>query len=398
MNQVLPIAQPLFERVVGLRRALHRQPELSGAEHRSADRVAERLEGLGLAPRRAGGTGVMVDLPGRGDGPLVALRADLDALPIQEETGLAFASETAGVMHACGHDGHTAMVYGAVELLLEDPAPVPVRLLWQPAEERGVGALAMIEDGAMDGVGMIFGGHVDRRYTAGTLVVTEGAVNASTDVFEIEIHGQQGHGARPHEAVDAVVVGSLLVTAIQTIVSREVDPSFPSVVSIGTFQAGTAPNVIAGHATLQGTIRAQGQEVRDALAKSIERISISIGQLHGAQVQVRLIPGTPPLINSPEMAALARVAAIDVVGEENVVPLRTANMGGEDFSYYLQHAPGAYIRYGSQVPGIEGHPAHSSRFDIDERALAFGAAWLAAVARLAGARLAADEVRAGQEA
>ena len=388
VSPTLPVPAEVFESVVELRRDLHRHPELSGEEERSAERVEQGLERLGLEPKRVARTGVVVDLPGKQPGPIVALRADLDALPIHEETGLPFSSQVDGVMHACGHDGHTSMVFGATQLLLANPAPVPVRLLWQPAEEKGSGALAMIGEGVMEGVRMVFGGHVDRRYHAGTLVVTEGAVNASTDVFVIEIVGQQGHGARPHEAVDTVVVGSLLVTAIQTIVSREVDPAHPSVVSVGRFDAGTAPNVIAGKAVLQGTIRAQGEEVRAALKKSIGRIASAIGQLHGASIDVTIHEGTPPLINTPEMTSLAREAAVDVVGEENVVPLRTANMGGEDFSYYLRHAEGCYIRYGSQVPGLEGHPAHSSRFDIDERSLAFGAAWLARVAHVAGERLA----------
>jgi hippurate hydrolase len=214
--------------------------------------------------------------------------------------------------------------------------------------------------------------------------VTEGAVNASTDVFKIAIQGQQGHGARPHETIDAVVVGSLLVTAIQTIVSREVDPANPSVISVGRFHAGTAPNVIAGIAVLEGTIRAQDKKVRDHMQKSIVRIAQAIGKLHGAGVEIDLIPGTPPVINTQEITPVAREAALKVVGEERVLPLRTANMGGEDFSYFLDQVPGAYIRFGAQVPGREGFPAHSSRFDFDERALATGAAWFVEVAKAAG--------------
>ena len=377
----------IVERMVALRRDLHQHPELSLHEHRTADQIEAQLRDLGLEPRRIAKTGVVADLPGLGEGPFVALRGDTDALPVTEMTGLPFSSAHPGVMHACGHDGHTSMVVGAAAQLLRDPAPVPVRLVFQPAEEKGAGALAMIEEGVLDGVGMIFGGHVDRHYKPGELAVTEGPVNASTDTFTIEISGQSGHGARPHETIDAVVVGSLLVTALQTIVSREVDPARPSVVTVGRFDAGTAPNVIAGEATLEGTIRAQHQEVRDALMRSIARIADSIGGLHGANVSTEFEVGTPPLHNSPEMTALARQAAVDVVGASKVRELHTANMGGEDFAYFLEHVPGAYIRYGAQVEGRESFPAHSSQFDFDERALAVGASWLVRVAHLAGARL-----------
>jgi hippurate hydrolase len=335
------------------------------------------------------GHGIVAEIAGRGDGPAIALRADLDALPVQEETGLPFASVHEGVMHACGHDGHSAMLVGAAALLASgEPPPVPVRLFWQPAEERADGAIPMIEAGVLDGVAMVFGGHVDRHYPVSQLVVTEGTVNASTDGFSIEIRGRQGHGARPHEAVDAVVVGSLLVTALQTIVSREVDPAHPSVVSVGAFHAGTAANVIAGRARLEGTIRAQEHEVRAQLRQAVIRVSKAIGELHGADVQVELQDGVPPVINTPEMVDLAREAAIAVVGEDAVTTLRSANMGGEDFAYYLEKVPGCYIRVGAQVPGREGFPAHSSRFDFHEDAMAVGAAWMTQVARLAAARVA----------
>ena len=394
MDEFVPTR--VFERMVVLRRDLHRHPELSSQEHETAGRIEHQLRQLGLEPYRLAATGVVADLPGAQSGPAIALRADTDALPVQEETGLEFTSTRPGVMHACGHDAHSSMLIGAAELLLSgDPPPLPVRFVWQPAEETGRGAKAMIEAGVLDGVGMIFGGHVDRRYAADVLIVTPGPVNAATDAFEVEFTGSGGHSARPHEALDAVVVGSLFVTAIQTIVSREVDPAHPSVVTIGTFNAGTAPNVIAAKARLEGRIRAQDEGVRSLLAESIERIARAIAQLHQAQVSVELQRGLPPLVNTPEMTELARDAAIEVVGPERVVPLHTLNMGGEDFACYLEHVPGCYIRYGCQVPGQEGFPAHSSRFDVDERALAAGAAWLARVARRAGERLAGDSRSAG---
>lgn len=383
------IPEPLMHRLVLLRRVLHEYPELSGQEAKTAEVICKFLDGIAITYRaQVGGHGVVADIPGPPGVPCVVLRADTDALPIQEETGLPFASVCDGVMHACGHDGHTTMLLGAAALLSDDKElPAPVRLVFQPAEECGTGALAMIEAGVLDGAGMIFGGHLDRHYHPGAIVVTEGPVNASSDSFTIGIVGQGAHGARPHESIDAVVVGSLMIMALQTIVSREVDPARPSVVSVGQFHAGSAPNVIAGQARLSGTVRAQDPVVRQQLLSSVRRIAESIAQLHGAKIQVTIKEGTPPLINTADMASLARQAAIAAVGESNVLPLKTANMGGEDFSYYMAKVPGAYVRFGSQVPGKEGYPAHSSKYDFDEEALAVGAAYFHAIAQVAGRRL-----------
>ena len=390
-NDLVP--STVFDQMVSIRRDLHQHPELSWEEHRTMGAVSAQLTRLGIAHRTGvAGTGVVADLPGPEGVPVVLLRADMDALPVHEETGLPFASQNQGVMHACGHDGHTSMLLGAAELLLAGPPlPAPVRLVWQPAEEKGAGAPAMMKEGILEGVGAAFGGHVDRRYDAGVLIVTDGTVNASTDTFHIEIRGQDAHGARPHESVDAIVVGSLLVMSIQTIVSREVDPSHPSVVTVGRFAAGGAPNVIAGRATLEGTIRAQDPHVREHLVASIRRISAAVGALHEAQVNVEIRHGTPSLHNKPTITELARQAASAVVGRKAVVPLRTANMGGEDFAWFVEQVPGCYIRFGARVSGRESFPAHSSRFDFDENAMAAGAAWFFKVAHLAGARLAAGE-------
>jgi hippurate hydrolase len=367
------VSRELYKMIVELRRDLHRNPELSHKEERTADRLSEQLKTLGIPHRTAvAGTGVVADLPGRCSGPSIALRADTDALPILEETELPFASEQTGIMHACGHDGHSSMLVGAAAMLAQgEPPPLPVRFIWQPAEEVGEGAQEMISAGVLENVGMIFGGHLDRHYPAGVLVVSDGPVNASTDTFHISIRGQQGHGARPHEACDAIVVASLMITALQTIVSREVDPAHPSVISVGSFHAGSA----------------QDKSVRSHLQTSISRMAQAIGQLHDAQVSVEFKFGTPSVVNTSEMAELARSAAVKVVGPERVVALHTANMGGEDFSYYLDQVPGCYIRFGGQVPDLKGFPAHSSQFDFDERALAAGAAWFTRVAHIAGESL-----------
>lgn len=383
------IDDEIQQKLVDFRRDIHKHPELSWQEERTSAKVCAFLDDLNISyTSGVGETGVIADIPGQHDGPIIALRGDMDALPVHEETGLSFSSETDGVMHACGHDGHTAILLGAAKLLIgNEPPLLPVRLIFQPAEETALGAKRMIQEGVLKGVAMIFGGHIDRHYPCGTIVVTEGAVNASSDKFTIEITGQGGHAARPHEAIDAVVMGSLLVMAIQTIVSREVNPAHPSVVSIGRFSAGTAGNVIAGQAILEGSIRAQDPEVREHLHRSIYRIAESTGQLHDAEIKVNIKHGPPPLINSKEMTDLAHRAAVNTVGEAKVMELITANMGGEDFSYYLDHIPGCYVRYGAQIPGKEGYPAHSSRFDFDEEALGIAAMYLSNVTHEAAKKL-----------
>lgn len=382
-------AIPFLDRIVGLRRELHRHPELSEREERTAGVICSFLEELGI-PYRAGvgGYGVVARVDSQSDGPVVALRADIDALPIREETGLPFASAVEGVMHACGHDGHTAILAAAAVLLRAEPPPYPVRLLFQPAEELGNGALKMVEDGAIDGVSAVFGGHLDIDYPAGALVVTDGAVNAASDYFTIEVKGRTGHAARPHQSVDAVVIGASLVSALQTVVSREVDPADPAVLTVGSFDAGTAENVIAGSARLTGTIRTMDPEVRRHLCDSVVRMATAMEQLHGCTVDTEVREGNPPVVNAPAMTDLARRAASAVVGETNVARMRTVNMGSEDFGRYLERVPGCYIRYGGRTPGSQPAPAHSSRFDFDERALEVGARWLDAVARLAGEELA----------
>ena len=379
----------LLDRITRIRRQLHRHPELSEREERTAGLICSFLEDLGIGYRSGvGGHGVVAQIAGRANGPVMALRADIDALPIREETGLPFASAVEGVMHACGHDGHTAILLGAAVLLRAEPPPYPVRLLFQPAEERGSGARMMIADGAIEGVSAVFGGHLDVNHPVGALVVTDGAVNAASDYFTIHVKGKMGHGARPHEAVDAVVIGASLVSALQTVVSREVNPADPAVLTVGSFNAGTAENVIAGSARLAGTIRTLDSEVRRHLCESVVRMADATGQLHGCRVDTEVREGNPPVVNAPAMTELARRAAADIVGEPNVLEMHTPNMGSEDFGRYLERVPGCYIRYGGLGPGGNPSPAHSSRFDFDERALGVGARWLDRVARLAGQVLA----------
>lgn len=378
-----PVPIELSGRLVSVRRDLHRHPETSWNETATAERIERRLAALGLEPRRVCGTGVLADVPGAGGGARVALRADIDALPIAEETGLPFASRNPGAMHACGHDGHAAMLLGAAELLAVDPPPGPVRLIFQPAEEVGTGARALIEAGALDGVAAIFGGHIDIHFPAGTIFVTPGPVAASTDLLRVRILGRGGHAARPHETVDAVVVASHVVLALQHVVSRGIDPAEAAVITIGRLQAGEVANAIAGSALLEGSIRAFKTDVREALLAEAERIARATAVLHGAVAEVEMERGTPPVVNDEQATALAHEAAIRVAGPERVAPLPGANMAGEDFSLYQERVPGCYVRYGARPSG-PAYPNHSSRFDFDEAALGWGAAWLAEVARVAG--------------
>lgn len=379
----------VFASMVDVRRAIHHDPEIGFSEERTSARVAERLDGLGIGWRRLAGTGLVADLPGPDGVPAVALRADLDALPIHERTGLPFASGNDGLMHACAHDGHVAMLLGAAAILAgRDDLPAPVRLIFQPAEELSDGAQAMIAGGALEGVGMVFGGHIDSHFETGTLAVTRGAVNASVDTFRIEISGREGHAARPHEGLDAVVVGSMLVMALQTIVAREVAPAEPSVVTVGRFQAGRTANVIAGRAVLEGTIRAHDPDTREHLVRSVRRIAESTAAVHGASLEMTFEDGAPVLVNEGPPLEIARAAAVDVVGEARVTWMKTPNMGGEDFSYYMERVPGCYIRFGARGGESTSFPAHSSQFDFDETALAIGAAYHARVACLAGRALA----------
>lgn len=378
----------LSDRLVKFRRDLHMYPELGWHETRTSSKICNELDRLKIDYRvMPDSTGIIADIPGPSGVPVVALRADMDGLPIFEETGLDFKSKNEGVMHACGHDGHTSMLVGAAELLnQEKDLPAPIRLLFQPAEEVGDGALRMMEHGALEDVGVIFGGHIDRHYETGKLIVTNGAVNASTDTFHITVDGKGGHAARPHETVDAVVVGSLMVMALQTLVSREVNPAHPSVVTVGKFEAGTASNVIAARCKMEGTIRTQDEEVRLHLRESLRRIGSSVGKLHGANVIVTIDEGLPVLENTDSVVGLCREAAAAVVGQENVGKMPFANMGGEDFAYYMEKVPGCYIRFGAQVPGHE-YPAHSSRFVFDEDILLIGAKYYREVAIMAGNHL-----------
>jgi hippurate hydrolase len=386
MSQFSPA---LRDRLVQLRRALHAEPELAFGEHRTADRLEEALVALGgRGVRRVTETGLLLRIPGADPGaPVVAIRGDIDALPIQEDSGLPYASRTPGVMHACGHDVHATWAVGAAALLMEAPAEGDVVVLLQPAEETGGGAARMIEAGALEGVAMIFGGHVDRRFDVGQVVADAGPLAASADAFEVVVAGRGAHAARPHESRDPIVAAAAMVGALQQVVSRGVDPSDTAVLTVATIHAGTASNVIPERAELTGTLRAVRPATRRRLRDELERVVAGVVAAHGVSAAVTFKDDTPPVINDAAAAELARRAATGLLGAGAVVPLGFLNMASEDFAHYLERIPGCFLRIGAREPGGEATPAHNPRFVPAEEAIFVGAAVLAESARVAGREL-----------
>lgn len=389
MTAALPFTPADRDFLIALRRDLHQHPELAWKEERTAGRLEKALRECGARDiRRICATGVVARIPGTDSGATVAVRGDIDALPIQEATGLAFTSEHAGVMHACGHDVHASWAVGAALLLARQPARGDTVILLQPAEEVGEGARAMIEAGAVDGVRAVFGAHVDRRFPVGEVVAQAGPLAASTDTFNILVRGRGAHGARPHMALDPVVGAASIVTAIQTIVSRRLDPGSPGVISVGIIQGGTAPNIIPEEVELAGTIRATGQAARSLLTTELSRLASAVAAAHGLTATVSIREGTPPLVNPPECAAWASSAVQTLLGPAALVPLGVVNMGGEDFACYLEQVPGCFMRIGAREPDGDTVDAHTPRFAPAECAIFVGAAVLAQAARNASSALA----------
>ncbi len=371
----------LFNRMITLRREIHRFPELAYHEEKTAELICRELDLLGIDYQKGiGNTGIQAVL-GKQNGPCIGLRADMDALPVPENTGLDFSSNTRGVMHACGHDGHVAMLLGAAHLLKKTEGKERVVLLFQPAEESGNGAVAMINEGCLQDIAMVFCGHIDIHYPVATFTVDEGLICSYTDPFTITIQGQGGHAAKPHEAVDALVAASSLVMNLQTLVSRSVNPVHPAVVTVGQLLAGETHNVIAHKAVLTGTIRTAHKETREHLIGSMHTLIQGAAKMTGTAMELRLHDGLPAVINDKRSCAVARKAAYAVAGEKNVFSQGAPSLGGEDFSFYQQHVSGTMIRFGAAKKESSG-PAHSSTFDFDENVLSYGASWLATVARL----------------
>ena len=360
--------------IIDWRRDFHQYPELGFDEHRTSKIIGEALKEMGLAPQmNVGKTGVTADLT-FGEGPTIALRADMDALPMQETSGLDFSSKHDGVMHACGHDGHMAMLLGAAKVLTQngDSFNGTVRFIFQPAEEGAGGARYMIEDGCLDGVDEIYGIHVWNYQPVGEVRITDGPVLAAADMFEIKIKGIGGHGAAPQGTIDAVVVASHLVQALQTIVSRNTNPLESTVVTIGTINGGHNFNIIADEVTLSGTARAYTEENRNLIKTRMAEIIDGVAKTFGAEISFDYEDGYPPTINHTDPTNKVLKAAERVVGEKAGMPY--LSMGGEDFSYYLQKIPGCFFFVGS-APNDQKlfeTPHHCSHFTMDERALLVG--------------------------
>ena len=376
---------PEREALVATRRDLHRHPELSFEEHRTAGIVAERLRGLGLSPRTGvGRTGVTADPFGDG-APRVLLRADMDALPLAEATEAPYASEESGKMHACGHDGHVAIGLATAGRLSKSPLAARFRFLFQPAEEGAGGAEACVRDGALDGIAAAVGLHLWNQLPVGAVGVNRGALMAAVDEFAIEIEGPGGHGAAPHETRDTILAAARIVDALQSVVAREISPLEPAVVTIGTIQGGSAFNVIPTRVRLTGTARSFSEAVALALPEKIGRIVSGTAAAAGVGARVEYRRINRATVNDGGLAEVLIETAGKILGEENV-ETDTRTLGGEDMSVFLSRVPGCFFFVGSAPEGAH-RPHHSPVFDFDERALAVGTVVLEAFAREIAARL-----------
>lgn len=376
LSELHSAVEALESEMIAIRRDLHRHPELSFHEVRTPAMIADFLENLGLEVRRnVGGRGVVGTLRGGKPGKTIALRADFDALPIHDEKEVEYRSTVPGVMHACGHDGHTAALLGTAKVLANyrDQLPGTVVFIHQFAEELAPGgAKPMIEDGCLDGVDVIYGSHLQSTMPFGSVFYREGYIQAAADKFTIKVMGKGGHGAIPQETVDPIIIGSQIALNLQTIASRRVDPLKQLVVSIGAFHAGDAFNVIPESAELTGTVRSYDPEVRDMAEQALIKIATTVAEANDAVAEVHYYRGYDALYNHPEetriaQQALATVDGVKVVETPPVMP-------GEDFSYYTQKVPGSFFFTGAQMQNpSDVYPHHNARFDFDERAMAVSA-------------------------
>lgn len=369
-----------YPETVNIRRYLHQYPEVSFEEFKTAQYIADFYENLHIPyEMNVGGNGVIATLVGGKPGKTVALRADFDALPIQDEKDVPYKSQNPGVMHACGHDGHTASLLTIAKVVEEFQADLPGTIVFvhQHAEELAPGgAKPIIETGKLDHIDAVFGNHLWATTPVGNVETKTGPLMAGADRFELTIQGKGGHGAFPHEAKDAIVIGAEIVTKLQSIISRKVDPLKPAVITVGRFQAGGAFNVIADKATLVGTVRYFEEAIQTLLIEEIERVIKGICLANDVTYTLDYVKGYPPVINHEAETAIVlqareQISEIDLTDDQPIAP----QMGGEDFAYYLQKKPGAFFFTGAQMEG-ENYPHHHPLFDIDERALPIAAKML----------------------
>lgn len=387
-SEILERARAMHEEIRAWRREIHRYPELTFTENRTASLVSATLTGLGVdVETEVAKTGVVGHIRGS-DGPVVGLRADMDALPIQEINGTDYDSTRPGIMHACGHDAHTAILLGAATILKqladEDRLPGSIRLLFQPSEEAQdeegkSGGMRMVEEGALSDLDAVFGLHVSPVVDVGKVATRSGPITAAADEFTLTVRGSGGHAARPQAAVDPIVLSAQAIMAIQQIVSRRVNPIEAGVVTIGTIHGGTVENVIPDAVEMAGTMRSFTNETRTLLRKELKRACGVIEAL-GGSYELTIQEGYPPTLNSDEATAVMVEAAQAMLGEENV-GIAELGMGAEDFSYMAQEAPGCFLRLGTHNPEWDRrYMVHRADFRLDEDALPIGTAALAAAA------------------
>lgn len=385
---LLSESRSISREIAGWRRHLHEHPELSFEEVEATEYLAQILEGWGLHPVRRTKTGVWADIAGDADGPTILIRVDMDALPVQEEAAVPYRSKRPGIMHACGHDGHAAMGLGAAKLLMAHRASLPgrVRVLLQPAEEKlPGGAPQMIEAGVLDGVDEAVGLHLitfvgQRLLRAGEVAVVEGAAMASPDSYRVVVRGVGGHGAMPHLTHDPVPAAAAIVSALQTIVSRNVSPVTPAVVTVGSIHGGQADNVIPPEVTMTGTVRTFDDATRSLVETAMRRVITETAAAFGVTAEFTYERGYPVLVNAPHATGAFQAVAEALLGEAALVPGEPM-MGGEDFAYILRETPGVYFWLGCASEELGAvYANHDPRFTIDESSLPVGSALLAATA------------------
>ena len=383
------ICKDLQDEIVTMRRDLHQIPEIGGDLPETKAYVIKKLTEMGIPfTENKSDSGLMAEIRGEKPGKTIALRADMDALPIQEANEVEYISRHEGIMHACGHDVHTAMLLGAARVLSENKERIPgtVRLLFQTDEEGSRGAERTIKEGGIRGADAVFGTHIgtilSKDIPSGTMVCTPGCCMASFDKFVIRVKGNGCHGSTPEKGVDPINIASHIVINLQEIVAREIAATKPAVLTIGHMEAGFAYNVIPSEALIEGTIRALEEDVRQELARRIKEVAEATARTFRGEVEYEMIWGAPPVISDPEMAALAADCAREVVGESRVIDRVDApNMGGEDFAYFLNQVPGAFMFLSSSNP--EKHtdvPHHNPRFNVDEDVLWIGSAMFVKIA------------------
>ncbi|GCL41623.1 amidohydrolase [Anabaena sp. FACHB-1250] len=382
LNRIKELSISILSRLVEIRRHIHAHPELSGEEYQTAAFIAGVLSANGLHVEEGiGRTGVIGELKGtQYSDNILAIRTDMDALPIQERTSLEYASRIPGVMHACGHDIHTTVGLGTAMILSQIASELggKVRFIFQPAEEIAQGANWMVKDGVMNNVAAILGLHVFPSIPAGSIGIRYGALTAAADDLEIIIIGESGHGARPHEAIDAIWIASQVITSLQQAISRTQNPLRPVVLSIGKINGGRAPNVIADRVQLLGTVRSLHPETRNNLPDWIEKIVANVCNSYNAKYQVNYRQGVPSVQNDNTLTQLLQSAAEEAWTNERVQILPEPSLGAEDFSVYLEHAPGAMFRLGvGYEERIINHPLHHPQFEVDESAIMTGVVTLA---------------------